>query len=86
MSSVSTLLNGLSSSKMSSIKLIASVSEFCSIAALLTLSNSCFSFENSLFVVCVPVSIVLASLTSGSTTQSTNKIRNCIQIKIISTT
>ena len=58
MSSVSIFLNGLSSPKMSSVKLIVLVCDFCSVAALLTLSISCLSFENSLFVTYVSVSVV----------------------------
>ena len=58
MSSVLILLNRLPSSKMSSIKLIASVCDFSSVATSLTLSKSCFSSKNSLFVACVSVSIV----------------------------
>ena len=66
MSSVSICLKGLSSCKISSTKLIASVCIFCSVVASIMLSNSCFSSENSLFVACVSVSMFAASATCGS--------------------
>ena len=49
MSSVLKFLCWLFSFKMPSIKLMALVCSFCSAAASLTLSNSCFSWENSSF-------------------------------------
>ena len=67
MSYVSIFLRGLFSSKILSIKLVESSCNFCSVTALLTLSNSYFGLWNSLSMACDSVSIVWASLFGGST-------------------